>query len=78
MFAPEEPIPVQVEKEIEFLHQNGWCYSYTFIFKLLPIHGPVEVLRERFEQAVDKDQILFPLILGRVRIAWLMMLDYLV
>lgn len=57
--APEEPIPVQVEKEIEFLHQKwpGVKKYIAYFQNFTNTHGPVEVLRERFEQAVDRPDI---------------------
>jgi radical SAM superfamily enzyme len=72
--APEEPIPVQVEKEIEFLHQKwpGVKKYIAYFQNFTNTHGPVEVLRERLNKQWI-DQILSALILGRVRIVCLMM-----
>ena len=57
--APEEPIPVQVEKEIEFLHQKwpGVKKYIAYFQNFTNTPGPVEVLRERLEQAVDRPDI---------------------
>jgi radical SAM protein, TIGR01212 family len=57
--APDEPIAIQYEKEIEFLH-NKWSgvKKYIVYFQnFTNTHAPVEVLRERFEQAVNMPDV---------------------
>ncbi|WEV45266.1 TIGR01212 family radical SAM protein [Streptococcaceae bacterium ESL0687] len=57
--APDEPIPVQFEKEIDFLHKKwSGVEKYIVYFQnFTNTHAPVEVLRERFEQAVNMPNV---------------------
>ncbi|URZ87615.1 TIGR01212 family radical SAM protein [Floricoccus penangensis] len=57
--APEQPIPVQFEKEVEFLHKKwkGVKKYIVYFQNFTNTHAPVEVLRERFEQAVSMPDV---------------------
>ena len=53
--APSDPLPLQFQKEIQLMHQNGQLSINTlFTSKISPIHAPVDVIRHRFEQVVTK------------------------
>lgn len=52
--APEDPLPIQFQKEIDMMHQNGLMSNNTsFISKFYNTHAPVEIIKERFEQVVN-------------------------
>lgn len=57
--APDAPIPVQVEKEIEFLHRKwpGVKKYIAYFQNFTNTHDSVEVIRERFEQAVGRPDV---------------------
>lgn len=57
--APDQPIPVQFQKEIEqFHHKWPGVKKYIVYFQnFTNTHAPVEVLRERFEQAVNQKDV---------------------
>ncbi|MGM0126163.1 TIGR01212 family radical SAM protein [Enterococcus sp. AZ194] len=53
--APEEPLPIQFQKEIDEMHKK-WpnVQQYIVYFQnFTNTHAPVEVIRERFEQVVN-------------------------
>ena len=56
---PDQPIPVQFQKEIEqFHHKWPGVKKYIVYFQSFTnTHAPVEVLRERFEQAVNQKDV---------------------
>ena len=57
--APDAPIPVQVEKEIEFLHRKwpGVKKYIAYFQNFTNTHDSVDVIRERFEQAVGRPDV---------------------
>lgn len=57
--APDQPIPVQFQKEIEqFHHKWPGVKKYIVYFQnFTNTHAPVDVLRERFEQAVNQKDV---------------------
>ncbi|MFC4652955.1 TIGR01212 family radical SAM protein [Lactococcus nasutitermitis] len=57
--APEAPIPVQFEKEVAAFHQKwpGVKKYIVYFQNFTNTHAPVEVLRERFEQAVTMPDV---------------------
>ncbi|MGM9887322.1 MAG: TIGR01212 family radical SAM protein [Lactococcus sp.] len=57
--APDQPIPVQFQKEVEqFHHKWPGVKKYIVYFQnFTNTHAPVEVLRERFEQAVNQKDV---------------------
>ncbi|MQW24039.1 MULTISPECIES: TIGR01212 family radical SAM protein [unclassified Lactococcus] len=57
--APDQPIPVQYQKEIEQFHQKwpGVKRYIVYFQNFTNTHAPVEVLRERFEQAVNQKDV---------------------
>ncbi|WEV60763.1 TIGR01212 family radical SAM protein [Streptococcaceae bacterium ESL0729] len=59
IIAPDEPIPVQFQKEVDFLHKKwGGVEKYIVYFQnFTNTHAPVEILRERFEQAVNMPNV---------------------
>lgn len=53
--APEEPLPVQFQKEIDMMHQK-WPHvdQYIVYFQnFTNTHAPIEVIKERFEQVIN-------------------------
>lgn len=53
--APEEPLPIQFQKEIDMMHKK-WpsVQQYIVYFQnFTNTHAPVEVIKERFEQVVN-------------------------
>lgn len=57
--APDVPIPVQVEKEIDFLHRKwpGVKKYIAYFQNFTNTHDSVDVIRERFEQAVGRPDV---------------------
>ena len=57
--APDAPIPVQVEKEIDFLHRKwpGVKKYIAYFQNFTNTHDSVDVIRERFEQAVGRPDV---------------------
>lgn len=57
--APDAPIPVQVEKEIEFLHRKwpGVKKYIAYFQNFTNTHDSVDVIKERFEQAVGRPDV---------------------
>ncbi|WP_122645843.1 TIGR01212 family radical SAM protein [Enterococcus mediterraneensis] len=53
--APEEPLPVQFQKEIDMMHQK-WPHvdQYIVYFQnFTNTHAPIKVIKERFEQVIN-------------------------
>jgi radical SAM protein (TIGR01212 family) len=59
MVAPDAPIPEQFDKEVDFLHQKwpGVKKYIVYFQNYTNTHAPVEVLRERFEQAINHPDV---------------------
>ncbi len=50
--APEDPFPIQFQKEIDMMHQK-WPHVQQYIVyfqNFTNTHAPVEIIKERFEQ----------------------------
>lgn len=53
--APEDPLPIQFQKEIDMMHQK-WPHVQQYIVyfqNFTNTHAPVEIIKERFEQVVN-------------------------
>lgn len=53
--APEDPLPLQFQKEIDMMHMKwpGVQQYIVYFQNFTNTHAPVEVIRERFEQVVN-------------------------
>ena len=77
--APEEPIAVQVEKEIEFLHQK-WpgVKKYIAYFQARTnTYAPLNILKEKYEEVLRIDNVIGLFIATRCDAITKETLDYL-
>ena len=54
--APDEPLPVQFKKEVDFMHIKWPTVSKYLVYfqNFTNTHAPVEIIRERFEQVLNE------------------------
>ncbi len=54
--APEDPLPVQLKKEVGMMHQKWPAVSHYIVYfqNFTNTHAPVSVLKERFEQVLNQ------------------------
>ena len=53
--APEDPLPIQFQKEIDMMHQKwpGVAQYIVYFQNFTNTHAPLAVIKERFEQVVN-------------------------
>ena len=53
--APEDPLPIQFQKEIDMMHQKwpGVAQYIVYLQNFTNTHAPLAVIKERFEQVVN-------------------------
>ena len=53
--APEDPVPIQFQKEIDMMHQKwpGVAQYIVYFQNFTNTHAPLAVIKERFEQVVN-------------------------
>ena len=53
--APEDPLPIQFQKEIDMMHQKWPCVAQYIVYfqNFTNTHAPLAVIKERFEQVVN-------------------------
>ena len=54
--APSDPLPLQFQKEIQFMHQKWPTVDQYIVYfqNFTNTHAPVDVIRHRFEQVVNE------------------------
>lgn len=59
IIAPEAPLPVQFQKEVDMMHQK-WPHANQYLVyfqNFTNTHAPVEVLRERYEKVINEEGV---------------------
>lgn len=59
IIAPEAPLPVQFQKEVDMMHQK-WPHANQYLVyfqNFTNTHAPVEILRERYEKVINEEGV---------------------
>lgn len=59
IIAPEAPLPVQFQKEVDLMHRKWPAANQYLVYfqNFTNTHAPVEVLKERYEQVINEEGV---------------------